>query len=228
MKEIDIKGIIDENFEHKMSNVKYKEYPSIYDALHSSEYRKIAQKNFGAICEGFNVAELEFLYINSVKPFKMKVVFQIHFDFEYAERKKFDWATNDNGLLKEYPSGNKFSVKPKFDDGIDGISIELDELSETNKEVYKLLWDNIPSGGGGSGDTFRYRCISGMCCEGHQFEHSHVKLETRIVNFFNYLFGIIDEALDYQLHPEHKPKIVEVKNSSYYEDNEYDYDSAYE
>ncbi len=225
MKEINIKGIIDENFGHRMSGVKYTEYPSIYDALHSSQYRKVSQRNFGAIYEGFNVAELEFYYLSPIKPIQMYVSFQIHFDFEYVTRIPSGFKV-ESGLPVEYPSGNKFSVKPKL--GIDNISIKFDEMSTTNKEVYELLRDNVPSGGGGSGATFRYRCISGMHCEGHQFEHSHVKLDKRIVNFFNYLFGIIDEACDYQKHPEHKPKMVEVENSSYCEDDEYDYDELYE
>lgn len=221
MKEIDIKGIINKNFKYRMSAVKYKEYPTIYDALHSSAYRKVSQMNFGAIYEGFNVAELEFYYLNANKPIQMRVVFQLSFDFEYAERKKYTLELDSSE--REYPSGNKFSVKPRIQDGIDGISIELDELSPINKETYKLLWDNIPHGGGGSGATFRHRCISGMHCEGHRFKHSHVKLDKRIVDFFNYLFGMVDDAYDYHLHPEHKPKIVEVDPSSHiaYDDDYY-------
>ncbi len=159
MKEINIKKIIMSNFGHRMSAVKYKEYPSIYDALHSSEYRKVAQINFGAIINSFNVAEIKFYYLNSVKPIQMKVVFQIHFDFEYAERKKYKWD-----FVKEYPCGEKFSVKPIL--GIDEISIELDELSKDNKEIYKLFWDNVPSGGGYFNGEFRYYCISGICSHG--------------------------------------------------------------
>lgn len=223
MKEIDIKGIIDENFRHRMSGVKYVEYSTMYDALHSSEYRKVSQRNFGAICERFDVATVDFYYLSSLKPIQMKVSFNISFDFEYAERKTYDWDNSDNGLPKEYPCGEKFSVKPIF--GIDEIGIELDELSMVNKEVYKLLWDNIPSGGGNEGRIFRYYCISGMHCEGHSFHHSHVKLDKRIVDFFNYLFGMVDQACDYQEHPELKPKIVEVENTSFRED---DYDAPYE
>jgi len=226
MKEIDIKRIIDENFGHRMSGIKYKEYPTIYDALHSSAYRKVSQKNFGAICEGFNVAELEFFYLKVDKPIQMKVSFNISFDFEYAERKSYGWDNPDNGLPKEYPCGEKFSVKPIL--GIDEIGIELDELSKVNRQVYKLIWDNIPYVGGNEGRTFRYYCISGIHCEGHSFHHSHVKLDKRIVDFFNYLFGMVDEAYNYQIHPELKPKIVQVENSSYIDDAENWEDTNYE
>lgn len=227
MKEIDINKIIMDNFHDKMSNVIYKEYPCIYDALHSLEYRKVSQRNFGAICEGFNVAELTFVY----KDIPMHVIFEIGFDFEYAERKSYDWGIM-SGLPTEYPCGNKFSVKPVL--GVDEISIELAELSKINKEIYKLLWDNIPSGGGGSHNQFRYYCISGMHCEEHPFGLSHIKLDKRIVDFFNYLFGMTDQAIQYQLHPELKPKVVEVEQTSW---NEYDdfhdygyenYDAVYE
>lgn len=221
MKEIDIKGIIEKNFKHRMSAIKYKEYPSIYDALHSSEYRKVSQRNFDAIREGFKVAELEFYYLSSSKPIQMKVSFNISFDFEYAERKSFEWTSKDNRLPKEYPCGEKFSVKPVL--GIDEIGIELNELSKINKEVYELLYDNIPHGGGSCNGEFKYYCISGMHCEGHPFHHSHVKLDKRIVDFFNYLFGMVDQAIDYQEHPEHKPNIVQVENTSYIPD-EYDYE----
>ena len=218
MKEIDIKKIIQDNFGDKISNVSYKEYPSIYDALHSSEYRKVSQRNFGAICEGFNVAELTFEY----KDIPMYVVFRIRFDFEYAGRKTYDWDNLDNSLPKEYPCGNKFSVKPKL--GIDEISIELDELSDINKKTKKLFWDNIPSGGGQYNGRFVYHCIAGMHCEGHGFEHSHVKLDKRIVDFFNYLFGMTDKAIEYQLHPELKPKIVKVEQTWNEYDDFHDYD----
>ena len=226
MKEMDIKGIIDENFGHRMSCVKYTEYPSVYDALHSPEYRKVSQRNFGAICEGFDVATLDFYYLSSLKPIQMKVSFYISFDFEYAERKTYGWDNSDNDLPKEYPCGEKFSVKPIL--GIDEIGIELDELSKVNRQVYKLLLDNIPYGGGNKGGAFRYYCISGMYCEGHPFHHSHVKFDKRIVDFFNYLFGMVDQACDYQEHPELKPKIVQVENSSYIDDAENWEDTNYE
>ncbi len=221
MKEIDIKGIVMDNFGDKISKVSYKEYPSIYDALHSSEYRKVSQRNFGVIYEGFNVAELTFEY----KDIPMHVVFQIDFDFEYAGIKSYDWDNPDNSLPKEYPDGNKFSVKPVL--GVDEISIELDSLSEINKKAYKLFWDNIPSGGGRYGGQFIYHSIAGMHCEGYGFEHSHVKLDRRIVDFFNYLFGMTDKAIEYKLHPELKPKIVKVENTSYIDDS-YDYDYDYD
>jgi len=220
MKEIDIKGTIDGNFGHRMSDVKYKEYTSIYDALHSSEYRKVAQRNFGAICEGFKVAELEFYYLSSLKPIQMKVSFNISFDFEYAERKSYG-CTDNNDLPKEYPCGEKFSVKPVL--GIDEMLISLDELSKENKQVYDLLWDNIPSGGGSCNGVFIRYCISGMHCEGHPFRHSKVKIDKRIVDFFNYLFGMIDQACDYQENPSHKPEIIYVENTSFVPD-EYDYE----
>lgn len=216
MKEIDIYKIIVDNFHDKMTNVIYKEYPSIYDALHSSEYRKVYQRNFGAICEGFNVAELSFDY----KDVPMHVVFTIGFDFEYAEREHYGWGFKSG--LPSYPCGNKFSVKPIL--GIDEISIELAELSEINKKVYKLLWDNIPSGGGGgSREQFRYYCISGMHCEGHALRLSKVKIDKRIVDFFNYLFGMTDQAIQYQLYPELKPKVVGAEQTSYISDD-YDYE----
>lgn len=220
MKEIDIQKIIMDNFHDRMTDVKYKEYPSIYDALHSSEYRKVAQRNFGAICEGFKVAELTFSYKN----IPMHVVFEVKFDFEYAERKQYSWGVK-SGLPSEYPCGKKFSVKPKL--GIDEIQIKLDELDVINKTAYKLFDDNIPFGGGKLNGQFIYHSIAGMHCEGHQFELSHVKFDKRIVDFFNYLFGMTDKAIEYKLHPELKPKIVEFENTSW---NDYDdfYDCDYD
>ncbi len=219
MKEIDIKGIIEKNFGHRMSAVQYKEYPTMYNALHSSEYRKVSQRNFDSICEGFCVAELEFYYLSPTGVIPMKVVFKIQFDFEYAERKTYSWDNPDNGLPKEYPCGEKFSVKPVL--GIDKMTISLDELSKENKQVYNLLWDNIPSGGGSHNGVFIRYCISGMHCEGYSFKHSKVKIDKRIVDFFNYLFGMIDQACDYQENPSHKPEIVYVENTSFVPDEYY-------
>jgi hypothetical protein len=214
MKEIDIKNIILNNFWNRMMNIRYKEYPTMYDALHSSEYRKVSQRNFDAICDRFEIAKLEFDYISQTGLIPMEISFNIGFDFEYAKYEKLRKYSK-----RAYGSGERFSVKPVL--GINEIQIELGEMSKVNREVYKLLWDNIPSGGGEHGGVFQYYCIAGMQCEGHPFWLSKVKLPERIINFFNYLFGIVDQAIDYQEHPEKKSKIVHVEQSSYYE-NEFD------
>ncbi len=219
MKEIDIKQIIMNNFRDRIAGVKFDEYPSIYDTLHSTEYRKAAKQNFPVISEGFNVAEMEFYYMSPRGSIPMKVTFGISFDFEYAWRKKCDWGFSFKGVPNEYPCGKKFSVKPVL--GIDEIGIELSEIGKINRDVYKLLYNNIPHGRGGSGKNFSHYSICGMHCEGHPYYCSHVKLEQRIINFFNYLFGMVDQACDYEEHPDHKPKIVEVEQTSYYDEDDY-------
>ncbi len=210
LKEINISEIILKNFERRIQNLYVKSYDSLYDAFHSSEYRKVSQRNFNAISEGFEVASVELEYLSPKGSMMMRVSFEVNFDFECAERKKYSLNCD-----KEYPSGNKFSVKPIL--GIDEIMIEFPKfLDNKNRD---LLYDNIPQGGGRCNGKFVHYSISGMHCEGHSMNISRVKLEERIVNYFNYLFGMIDQACYYSEHPESKPKIVKVEQSSYYEDD---------
>ncbi len=218
LKEINICEIISKNFERKIRNLYVRSYDSIYDALHSSEYRKVSQRNFDCIHEGFEIAVVELEYLSPKGSMVIRVPFLIHFDFEYAERKKCSWNN-----IREYPSGERFSVKPIL--GIDEVSIDFPEFLD--RKNLDLLNDNLPQGGGRRNGVFIQYSISGMHCEGHQMELSHKTLEMRIVDYFNYLFGMIDSACLYSEHPELKPKIVEVEQSSYYKDGIYEPDDDY-
>ena len=211
LKEIDIRQIILHNFERKIKSLYVISYDSLYDAMHSPEYRKASLRNFDVIYDGFDVAVVELEYVSPKGSMMMRVAFRMHFQFEYAERRKYSWD-----LTKEYPSGNKFSVKPIL--GIDELSIEFPEFLD--KKNLDMLYDNIPQGGGYvSNGVFIHHSISGAHVQGHRMEHSHKKLETRIVDYFKYMFEMIDQACYYQEHPESKPKIIPIEQSSYTEED---------
>lgn len=170
MKELDIIGIIQENFGDRIAFLEEERMPTIYDILRSPKYNDLVrrQQKSNAISYGFTVAKICVVY----KGIRMAIEFTLPFDF-YNEF--IDGDLNREGRV----------IVPITD--LDEITIE--EPKFANKTNRKWFYNKIRS----KPSTFSH---TSLLCQGHRKYHSRIGIRPRIISYVGYLLDAIDFAKD--------------------------------
>lgn len=169
MKELDIVGIIQENFGDRIDFLEEERIPTIYEILRSPKYNDLVrrQQKYNAISYGFTVAEIHMVY----KDIRVAIELTLPFDF-YNEF--IDGGLNREGRV----------IVPITD--LDEITIE--EPKFANKINRKWLYNKIRST---KQSKFSHTSI---VCQGHRKYHSRIGIRPRIVSYVEYLLDAIDFA----------------------------------
>lgn len=170
MKELDIVGIIQENFGDRIDFLEEERMPTIYDILRSPKYNDLVrrQQKSNTISYGFTVAKIHMVY----KGIRVAIEFTLPFDF-YNEF--IDGDLNREGRV----------IVPITD--LDEITIE--EPKFANKINRKWFYNKIRSKPSKFSQT-------SLVCHGHRKHHSRRGIRSRILSYVGYLLGAIDFAND--------------------------------
>ena len=171
MKELDIVGIIQENFGDRIGFIEEERMPTIYEILRSPKYNDLVrrQQKSNDIRYGFTVAKIHIVY----KGVRVIIEFTLPFDF-YNEF--IDGGLNREGRV----------IVPITD--LDEITISEPKFAnEINKEWFYDKIHNTKSS--------KFSHIS-LLCQGHRKYHSRIGIRSRIVSYVGYLLDAIDFAKD--------------------------------
>lgn len=171
MKELDIVGIIQENFGDRIAFLEEERMPTIYEILRSPKYNDLVrrQQKSNAISYGFTVAKIHMVYKN----IRVAIEFTLPFDF-YNEF--IDGDLNREGRV----------IVPITD--LDEITIEEPEFA--NWINRKWFYNNI------RGIKQSKFSRTSILCHGHRKYHSRICIRSRIVSYVEYLLDAIDFVKD--------------------------------
>jgi len=168
MKELDIVGIIQEDFGDRIDFLEEERMCTIYDILRSPKYNDLLrrQQKSNVISYGFTVTKIHIVY----KDIRVVVEFTLPFDF-YNEFIDGGYNTEcrvivpitdlDEITIKEPKFANKINRKWFYNK----IGIEQSKFSHTS-----------------------------LLCHGHRKYHSRKGIRSRIVSYVGYLLDAIDFA----------------------------------
>lgn len=171
MKELDIVGIIQENFGDRIDFLEEERMPTIYEILRSPKYNDLVrrQQKSNTISYGFTVAKIHMIY----KDIRVTIEFTLPFDF-YNEF--LDGDLNREGRV----------IVPITD--LDEITIE--EPKFANKINRKWFYNKIHN------TRLSKFSSTSLLCQGHRKYDSRRGIRQRIVSYVGYLLDAIDFAKD--------------------------------
>lgn len=176
MRELDIVGIIKQNFEDRIEFLEEEKLPTIYEILRSPKYNGLLRRyqRSNTICKGFTVAKICLVY----KGIRVTIEFTLPFAF-YNEF--VNGICNREGRV----------IVPVID--LNEISIQEPKFAnEINREWFYKKVDDIKYGTTTS--RIREFNITSLICHGHRKSHSGRGIRPRIVSYVECLLDAIDFA----------------------------------